>query len=288
MLRITLFVISFFCFPLIAQASSVTLQILGSGGPNDISGRASSGYLIWIDEESKIMIDAGSGTSLRFGEAGASMSDLAFIGISHLHTDHSIDLFSLIKRGYFSKRDTPLTIAGPSGNDHYVGFSTFVDNFLNSYDYLNYYEIDIKTIDASLPGKAQPVWSEGEIKVYSFAVEHADTPTLAYRIVTPKGDIVFMSDNNATAAGMDEFIKDANILVMHFPINEQEEESGQLFWHASPSKIGQVAQKAQPKLLVLSHFMDLSLNDKSNSLNKVQASYKGPIILANDLVKISL
>ncbi|MGY8859642.1 MAG: hypothetical protein ACKVHM_06050, partial [Pseudomonadales bacterium] len=69
MLRITLFVISFFCFPLIAQASSVTLQILGSGGPNDISGRASSGYLIWIDEESKIMIDAGSGTSLRFGEA---------------------------------------------------------------------------------------------------------------------------------------------------------------------------------------------------------------------------
>ena len=139
-----------------------------------------------------------------------------------------------------------------------------------------------------MPGKAQPVWSEGEIKVYSFAVEHADTPTLAFRIVTPKGDIVFMSDNNATAAGIDEFIKDANILVMHFPINEQDEESGQLFWHANPSKIGQVALKAQPQLLVLSHFMDLSLNDKSESLNKVQASYKGPIILANDLVKISL
>ena len=48
------------------------------------------------------MIDAGSGGCLRFGEAGASMSDLAFIGISQLHTDHSIDLFSLLKRGYFS------------------------------------------------------------------------------------------------------------------------------------------------------------------------------------------
>ena len=94
---------------------------------------------------------------------------------------------------------------------------------MNSYDYLNHYNIEIKTIDASLLGKALPVSSEG-----------------------------------------------------------------QLFWHASPSKIGQVAQKAQPKLLVLSHFMDLSLNDKSNSLNKVEASYKGPIILANDLVKISL
>jgi len=169
------------------------------------------------------MIDAGSGTSLRFGEAGASMSDLAFIGISHLHTDHSIDLFILIRRGYSSKHDTPLTIAGPSDNDHYVGFSSFVDNFLNSYNYLNHYNIEIKTIDASLLGKALPVSSEGK-----------------------------------------------------------------LFWHASPSKIGQVAQKAQPKLLVLSHFIDLSLNDKSNSLNKVQASYKGPIILANDLVKISL
>ena len=288
MLSVKIFVISFFCFPLIVQASSVTLQILGSGGPNDMSGRASSGYLVWIGEESKIMIDAGSGTSLRFGEAGASMSDLGFIGISHLHTDHSIDLFSLIKRGYFSKRDTPLTITGPSGNDHYVSFSSFVDNFLKSYDYLNHYNIEIKTIDASLPGKALLVWSEGQLKVYALAVEHADTPTLAYRIVTPKGDIVFMSDNNATAAGIDEFIKDANILVMHFPINEQDEESGQLFWHASPSKIGQVALKAQPKLLVLSHFMDLSLNDTSESLNKVQASYKGPIILANDLVKLSL
>jgi ribonuclease BN (tRNA processing enzyme) len=288
MFRIKLVVIGFLCFPLLAQASSVTLQVLGSGGPNDISGRASSGYLVWIDGKSKIMIDAGSGTALRFGEAGARMSDLEFIGISHLHTDHSIDLFSLIKRGYFSERDKPLTIAGPSGNADYVAFSAFVENFLKSYSYLNHYDLEIKTIDASLPGKGLLVWSEGEIKVYSFAVEHANAPTLAYRVVTPKGDIVFTSDNNASATGMDAFIKDANILVMHFPINEQDEESGQPFWHANPSKIGQVALKAQPKLLVLSHFMDLSLNNKSDSLNKVQASYEGPIIFANDLMKIPL
>ncbi|MDE0950507.1 MAG: MBL fold metallo-hydrolase [Halioglobus sp.] len=288
MFRIKLFVIGFFCFPLLAQASSVTLQVLGSGGPNDISGRASSGYLVWIDGKSKIMIDAGSGTALRFGEAGARMSDLEFVGISHLHTDHSIDLFSLIKRGYFSERDKPLTIAGPSGNDDYVAFSAFVENFLKSYSYLNHYDLEIKTIDANLPGKGLLVWSEGEIKVYSFAVEHANAPTLAYRVVTPKGDIVFTSDNNASATGMDAFIKDANILVMHFPINEQDEKSGQPFWHANPSKIGQVALKAQPKLLVLSHFMDLSLNNKSDSLNKVQASYEGPIIFANDLMKIPL
>ena len=288
MFRIKLVVIGFLCFPLLAQASSVTLQVLGSGGPNDISGRASSGYLVWIDGKSKIMIDAGSGTALRFGEAGARMSDLEFIGISHLHTDHSIDLFSLIKRGYFSERDKPLTIAGPSGNADYVAFSAFVENFLKSYSYLNHYDLEIKTIDANLPGKGLLVWSEGEIKVYSFAVEHANAPTLAYRVVTPKGDIVFTSDNNASATGMDAFIKDANILVMHFPINEQDEESGQPFWHANPSKIGQVALKAQPKLLVLSHFMDLSLNNKSDSLNKVQASYEGPIIFANDLMKIPL
>ena len=288
MFRIKLVVIGFLCFPLLAQASSVTLQVLGSGGPNDISGRASSGYLVWIDGKSKIMIDAGSGTALRFGEAGARMSDLEFIGISHLHTDHSIDLFSLIKRGYFSERDKPLTIAGPSGNADYVAFSAFVENFLKSYSYLNHYDLEIKTIDASLPGKGLLVWSEGEIKVYSFAVEHANAPTLAYRVVTPKGDIVFTSDNNASATGMDAFIKDANILVMHFPINEQDEESGQPFWHANPSKIGQVALKAQPKLLVLSHFMDLSLDNKSDSLNKVQASYEGPIIFANDLMKIPL
>ena len=63
----------------------VALQVLGSGGPIADDARASSGYLVWIDGASKLLIDAGGGVFLRFGEADARFRDLDFIGISHFH-----------------------------------------------------------------------------------------------------------------------------------------------------------------------------------------------------------
>ena len=82
-------------------SSGVYLQILGSGGPIADDGRASSGYVVWIDGQSRFLIDSGGGTFLRFGEAGARFKDLYHIAISHLHTDHSADLVALLKSGYF-------------------------------------------------------------------------------------------------------------------------------------------------------------------------------------------
>lgn len=48
---------------------SFTLQLLGSGGPITDDARASAGELIWINGKSKILIDAGGGTYLRFGQS---------------------------------------------------------------------------------------------------------------------------------------------------------------------------------------------------------------------------
>ena len=58
------------------SGSSVTLQILGSGGPESGDKRASSGYIVWIDGKSKVLVDFGGGTSLRFEEVGARINDL--------------------------------------------------------------------------------------------------------------------------------------------------------------------------------------------------------------------
>ncbi len=75
-------------------ANGVTLQVLGSGGPIADDARASTGYLIWVDGQARVLIDAGSGTFVRFGEAGAQFASLDHIALSHFHTDHSADLVS--------------------------------------------------------------------------------------------------------------------------------------------------------------------------------------------------
>lgn len=37
--------------------TEMTLQVLGSGGPELTDKRASSAYLVWIDNKAKILID---------------------------------------------------------------------------------------------------------------------------------------------------------------------------------------------------------------------------------------
>jgi ribonuclease BN (tRNA processing enzyme) len=108
------------------QANGVILQILGSNGPRiETNGAsASASYLIWIDGQSRLLVDAGGGPFLRFGEAGGRFDDLALIAISHLHPDHVSDLPALLWGDFVRK--TPLPIAGPSGNADAPAFRTFL------------------------------------------------------------------------------------------------------------------------------------------------------------------
>jgi len=46
----------------------VAVQVLGSGGPELQDRRASSSYLIWQDGQARVLVDAGGGSALRFGE----------------------------------------------------------------------------------------------------------------------------------------------------------------------------------------------------------------------------
>ena len=77
------------------EASAVVLQVLGSGGPFG-EGRASAGYLIWVDGVARVMIDAGGGTFKTFHAAGAKIDDLELLALSHFHPDHSTEVPALL------------------------------------------------------------------------------------------------------------------------------------------------------------------------------------------------
>ena len=53
---------------------NVAVQVLGSGGPELDDGRASSAYVVWVDDKARVLVDAGSGSSIQFGAAGASFA----------------------------------------------------------------------------------------------------------------------------------------------------------------------------------------------------------------------
>ena len=121
-------VISLFIFFSIASNASaqtcagnpVAVQILGSGGPAINPERASAGYLLWVGAQ--LLFDIGGGSYIRFGQTRAKLADLAMVGISHLHPDHTSDLAALMW-GSNRLRVEPLPIVGPSGNDVAPDFS---------------------------------------------------------------------------------------------------------------------------------------------------------------------
>ena len=97
-------------------AQGVAVQVLGSGGPELQDKRAMSSYLVWENGQARVLIDAGGGSALRFGESGAQMSQLDVILFTHFHVDHSADFAALIKSSWFEDRKRPLPIYGPPGN----------------------------------------------------------------------------------------------------------------------------------------------------------------------------
>jgi ribonuclease BN (tRNA processing enzyme) len=86
-------------------------------------------YLIWIDGRSRILVDAGGGAFLRFGEAGRRFEDLTLIAISHLHPDHVSDLPALLWDDFVRK--TLLAIAGPTGNADVPAFRPFLQQLFD-------------------------------------------------------------------------------------------------------------------------------------------------------------
>ncbi len=273
--------------------AGVALQVLGSGGPIADDGRASTGYLVWVDGAARVMIDAGGGTFLRFGEAGARFADLDFVGLSHFHTDHSADFPALLKSGVFAGRERQLAIAGPDGGGPFPGLSVWLDSMLNGDDGAFGYLSGYLTGEGRLP-KLEAVEVSGDdvvtvmksaderVIVDAVHVPHGIVPALGFRVRADDYTLVFASDQNGTNPAFAEFAANADMLIMHLSIPENIGPRARQL-HAPPSVIGEIAQRAEAKRLLLSHFQARSLRDLDGNVAHVAAAYERQILLAEDL-----
>lgn len=273
----------------------IVLQVLGSGGPIADDGRASTGYLVWVDGKSRALIDTGGGIFLRFGEAGASFEDLDFIGLSHLHTDHSADFPALIKSGNFSPRKRALPVAGPSGEGPFPGLESYLESMFGqggAYAYLGDFLKGTSGKPMLVPreietGDTAIAYVGDRLRVEALRVPHAIVPTVAFRVSVGDVSLVFSSDQNGGNPAFVDFARGANLLVMHMVVPEGVTGVGRKL-HAPPSVIGEIAATAEPGKLVLSHFMARSLAALDDNVALVEDRYDGEVALAEDLACIAV
>ena len=272
---------------------NLALQFLGTGGPVSDDARASSSSVLWWKGKSHLLFDIGGGAFLRFGQAGASLEDLAFIGLSHFHTDHVTDLPALLKGAVFSVRKEELPMAGPAGSKAFPGLEDFMKRQFGAergvYAYLsglldgsnNLFRVRYKDIpyEDKLPRK---VYSDADMTVYAKSVPHGNVPTLAWRIEVDGRRIVLSPDQNGKDSTFLDFARGADVLVMPMALHERAGKASRRM-HALPSQVGQIARDANAGVLLLNHFMGKSLHWQQESISEVKKKYDGPVFAGQDL-----
>jgi len=263
----------------------VAVQVLGSGAPGFVKDRANTSYLLWVGNQARILVDAGGGAYVRFGQAQAKFSDLSMILVSHLHPDHSSDLPGVLWSGRNTRNDT-LPIAGPSVNDAAPALNDFLTRLFDpksgSWEVLSSVvapgpgvKLDPRVVDVT---RQEPttVYDRDGVKVSAMGIPHGNLPTVAYRVETQGVTVVLSSDQNGTNPRFPDFAKGADILLMHLAIGVNANNPNQ----ALPAVVGSVAQSANPKRLVLSHIGNFDLDA---AVTDVKKNYSGPLTIGADL-----
>lgn len=274
-------------------AHGIALQVLGSGGPELQDKRASSSYLVWEDGQAKVLVDAGSGSALRFGESGATMSQLDVILFTHFHVDHSGDFPGLIKSSWFEERKRPLPIYGPPGNEFFPSTTEFVaDLFGDKHGAFRYLsellepgeQSDYKMIPHNVLADSNPkiFFREADLVASAVRVIHGGAPALAWRIELRSKSIVFSGDTNGEGDALVHLAQNADLFVAHNAVPDGVTGLERRL-HMPPSVIGEIAASAHVKKLVLSHRMLRTLGKEEQTVAEIRKHYPGPVEFANDL-----
>jgi ribonuclease BN (tRNA processing enzyme) len=261
----------------------VQLQILGSGGPGDSMGRASSAYVLWVDGESKVLLDAGSGSKNHFYQSGASMDQVDLVALSHLHPDHSVELPAILWPG-----GGTFDLAGPGGSDAFPSISRFTDLIFGEDGVFEVFQgrVDINVIEVNT-SQVNQVWQQDGITVTGMGVPHGNVPTIGYRIEVGDTSIGFSSDQTGSNPAFIDFIRDVDTLVIHMSANENA--TGIIAdLHATPSVWGQMAESASAGQVIISHISTSDPDQLQENVEILRENYAGRIVVAEDLMCVEL
>lgn len=271
--------------------AKIEFEVLGSGGP-EIDGRASTSYLLWVDDEAKLIVDMGSGSMLRFEQSHARLESLEAVVLTHMHIDHSVDLASFMKAGYFSSRRESLDVIGPEGNRYFPSMKEFVERLFGSdgaYEYMqDILEDDsdsftLKAID--IEKKTTRVYKDFTLTMTP--VHHGNVPAIAVRIDVDGKSILISGDTNNKNHSLEKLAYEVDLFVAHHAIPKfAKGYATQL--HMKPTEIANIAQKSHVKSVLLTHRMKRTLGNEKETLEIIGKIYKGKVSFAEDRTRVKL
>ncbi len=243
--------------------------VLGASAAYPRCGGACSGYLV-RDRGTNLLIDCGTGVLSNLFR-WLDPINLDAVVITHLHTDHFLDLYPLSYYYQYENRpDSPIKVLVPRhGKQHVLKLVSkeSTDSFSQIFEFI-----------PMSPGAPTSV---GSVLLKPFHVPHfKDTYGL---LVTGSKKIAYTSDCGIGAKSvMKKEALRADLLISEATLQEKIGllEKG----HLTAEQAGEIAAVAQAKKLLLTHIW-ASL-DKNISSNQAEKIFGGPVLIAEENQKL--
>ncbi|MEI8158958.1 MAG: MBL fold metallo-hydrolase, partial [Burkholderiales bacterium] len=273
--------------PAMQAASSTRLVLLGTGaGPIPRKDRSQPANLLVVGGR-PYLVDAGNGVARQLAHAGYVPSDVRTVFITHHHVDHNADMGALMSFAWIedNKRNdksvAPMSFYGPSSTSALVqaaqGFLAVSERIFRAGVPMSPVAGRFEGHDIAGPGE---VFRDDRIVVTAVENSHytgtnanaASTTdkSYSYRFDTPGRSIVFCGDTGPSEA-LTTLAKNADVLVCE--VNDLDASMKEIAstmrlpplvlkavrmhmerQHITPEQIGQLAQKANVKSVVLTHY----------------------------------
>lgn len=267
--------------------------LLGTGTPGPLPDRSGPATAIVVNDVA-YLVDFGPGVVRRANAAfldkglkALEPTALRVAFVTHLHSDHTVGYPDLIFTPWTIGRRVPLEVHGPKG------LKAMTEHLLEAY------RADIETrTNADGNQRAFPeghevnaheitvgqVYKDANVTVTAFATKHA-MESYGYRFDTADRSVVISGDTNPTQAtidachGCDVLIHEA-ITPAALAARPQGFQQFAAKFHTTTTQLAELARKAEPKLLVLYHYNNLSPEELNDAM---RAHYPGHFVVGRDL-----
>jgi ribonuclease Z len=274
------------------------ITLLGTGNPQPNLRRAGPSNHLAIAEQS-VLLDCGSGTVHQLLKAGRDAKDIDYLFLTHMHSDHTVDIAHVLITGWIRYRDKPIHIVGPPQTKE------FVARVLHAFEFdlrLRHLDDrvgkDIMTVEVTEVIDGDTFEADGW-KAIAVEVEHGYVrPSLGFVFDDGKAKIMVSGDTTGCDA-VREASRGVDLLVHELM---RDSEAGDphddklaavpelrrriIESHTCPHQLGPIARDADVPRLALTHLS--AATDDAWVRENLARDYRGEIIMGEDLTTISV
>ncbi len=269
------------------------VTLLGTGCPIADTDRFGPAALV-RSEIANILVDCGSGVTQRLLAADCPGRDIDALLLTHLHSDHLVDLYQLIVSSWHQGRARPQRIFGPPGTRAHVEGLMELWRKEREGRIAHEQRPDTAGLELEIEEIADgEVLDVGDVRVRVVEVNHKPVPYAFGFVFENGGARAVISGDTTYCPELIAAARDADLLVHEVFLHREMPEipgvrtrkgtDNVAGYHTLSSVVGRVAAECNAACLMLTHFVPTRF-DRAALLAEVRDSYDGPLIIGEDLM----